>query len=122
MRVVVSGSRWITNYDIVARAISESGWTPTLIVEGGARGVDRLARQWAEENGVPYKTFEAIWALHGFAAGPIRNQEMAQFGDVLVAIPRGESKGTRNMILAMTLAGKPIFVYDIDRAASEQGS
>jgi hypothetical protein len=38
---------------------------------------------------------------------------MAQMGDALVAIPEGKSKGTRNMILAMRLLGKPIFVKEV---------
>lgn len=129
MKVVVAGSRYITDYDIVARAIALSGWKPTLIIEGGQRsyqgypkakvvgGVDWLALQWAIRNGIPYHTEYALWDVEGRAAGPLRNRRMAQIGDVLVAIPQGESRGTRNMILAMRVVCKPVFVYDAGKTS-----
>src|ERR1041385_1222218 len=125
MKVIVSGSRWIQDYKIVADAIAESGFKPTLIIEGGQRsyagfsvakvvgGVDWLANQWAKAHGIDVHTEYALWDVHGKAAGPIRNRVMAEIGDVLVAIPEGKSRGTRNMILAMRLAGKPIFVKEV---------
>lgn len=122
MKVVVSGSRFITDYDFVARAISESGFIPTLIIEGGQRtyddndepigGVDYLASLWAFRNGVDHEQVDAKWKEQGLAAGPIRNRKMAVTGDALVAIPKGISKGTRNMIMAMKMQGKPIFIKE----------
>jgi hypothetical protein len=38
---------------------------------------------------------------------------MAEIGDALVAIPEGKSRGTRNMILAMRLVDKPIFIKEV---------
>lgn len=123
MKVIVSGSRNITDYDLVAHAISESGFTPSLIIEGGQRtyddndepigGVDYLASLWAFRNGVNHEQIDAKWKEQGLAAGPIRNRKMAETGDVLVAIPQGVSKGTRNMILAMKMQSKPIFVMEV---------
>lgn len=124
MRVVVAGSRNITDYDFVVRTIVESGFTPTLIIEGGQRsyqgyplaqivgGVDWLAWKWATQNHVRVHTEYALWDAHGKAAGPIRNRKMAEIGDALIAIPWGKSKGTRNMILTMRLLGKPVFIRE----------
>jgi hypothetical protein len=39
MRVVVAGSRSITNPKLVARAIEKSGFVITELIYGGARGV-----------------------------------------------------------------------------------
>ena len=71
---------------------------PSLIVQGGAKGADELARLYAEHYLVNYKTFEADWCLHGKAAGPIRNKEMllAHSDAVVVAFPGG--KGTENCV------------------------
>lgn len=47
-----------------------------LLVEGGAKGADNLARQWAKEHGWRVHTEIAEWAKYGPAAGPIRNRKM----------------------------------------------
>jgi hypothetical protein len=123
MKVVVAGSRYIEDYGLVSRAISASGFKPTLIIEGGQRrydttrrqivgGVDWLARQWAEAHNIECRTIEADWRTHGRAAGPIRNKKQAAEGDALVAIPEGRSRGTRDMIAAMRVLDKPIFVVE----------
>ena len=48
------------------------------------------------------------------AAGPIRNKEMAQNGDFLVAFWDGKSKGTKNMIKTMKACGKhgEVIIYE----------
>ena len=70
----------------------------TLLIEGGARGADFMARKFAEWAGIPVKTFGADWAAHGKAAGPIRNRRMLEEGkpDLVVAFDGGV--GTADMI------------------------
>ena len=77
----------------------------SLLIEGGARGADRFAREWAQERGCPYRTFCAQWKKYGKSAGPIRNAEMLRFGkpQLLVAFPGGA--GTENMIDQANAAG-----------------
>ena len=57
----------------------------TGVVSGGASGADRLGEQWAVSLKIPVKIFKADWSQHGSAAGPIRNQQMADF---LVCYPQ----------------------------------
>jgi hypothetical protein len=71
------------------------------IVCGGARGADSLGEKWGIANGVPIKYFFPKWEEFGKAAGHIRNAEMAEYGDFLVAFWDGQSRGTANMIQAM---------------------
>ena len=67
----------------------------TLLIEGGARGADRLAREWAIARGVRYETMNADWDRYGRAAGVIRNGEMLDRRPrILVAFPGGN--GTDN--------------------------
>jgi hypothetical protein len=70
----------------------------SLILEGGASGADRLARQWAEDRGVMFKTYPAQWGKHGRKAGPMRNAEMLawEYLSGVVAFPGG--RGTADMI------------------------
>lgn len=76
-----------------------------ILVEGGARGADRLARLWAVEQGVRFVTYEADWAQFGSAAGLIRNQKMLteSHPDMVVAFPGG--RGTADMITRAKRAG-----------------
>jgi hypothetical protein len=49
------------------------------VVSGGASGADALGESWAQTRGIPVKVFPADWHQLGYAAGPIRNQQMADF-------------------------------------------
>lgn len=97
MKVVVAGSRDIDDRERVFSAIEDSGFEPDEIVYGGASGVDKLAKQWAVENGVSTSLFEPNWDAHGKAAGPKRNERMAEYADAAVLVWDGESRGTRSM-------------------------
>lgn len=69
-----------------------------LLIHGGARGADSLAKRWAEREGVPAREFIADWTLHGKAAGPMRNQRMLDEGKphMVIAFPGG--RGTADMV------------------------
>lgn len=47
MKVIVAGSRTITNYERVKQVIAEFPFLITEIVSGGARGVDQMGERWA---------------------------------------------------------------------------
>lgn len=98
MRVIVAGSRGITDAQKVALAIEESGFNPSAIISGTARGVDQLGEDWAAQHNIPVERFPADWKQYGRAAGHIRNEVMAQNAEALVALWDGVSKGTKNMI------------------------
>lgn len=112
MKIIIAGNRYFEDYDFLKRGINNifrhienEGGKPLnniMIVSGGARGTDTMAARFAKENNIPFKEFRADWGKHGRAAGPIRNQEMADFvknGDcLLIAFWDYESRGTRSMI------------------------
>lgn len=116
MRVIIAGSRDITDYDVVSQAIADSGFDVTRVVSGCCRGVDRLGEQWAKERYITIHAFPANWRANGKAAGPIRNREMAQNADALVAVTwEGGTAGTKNMIEEARKAGLKIHVHYIKR-------
>lgn len=98
MRVIVAGSRDIVDQIHVSKAIIDSGFEVTELVSGAARGVDRLGEAWARANKIPIRRFPAYWELHGRAAGYLRNEDMAEHSDALVAVWDGKSRGTGHMI------------------------
>lgn len=95
------------------------GYDMIEIVTGGCRGVDHSAKAWAMHHRIPHREFPADWNTHGKAAGPIRNKQMAEYADKLVALWDGESRGTLNMIQTMTREGKPVFVWPIQKGRGE---
>lgn len=98
MRTMIAGSRSIVDYAVVEDAISKSGFLITEVVSGGARGVDTLGEEWSRRYLVPLKVFPADWEKYGKRAGPIRNVEMGNYAEALIAVWDGYSSGTKHMI------------------------
>lgn len=111
MKTIVAGSREGFVAKNVFEAIEESGFTITEVVSGTARGVDRDGEYFAKVNKLPLKLFPANWDAHPRSAGAIRNNEMAEYADALVAVWDGQSPGTKHMIAAMKSRNKPVYVY-----------
>jgi hypothetical protein len=117
MKVIVAGSRHITDYQLVSQVITNTinkyDIQITELVSGCAAGVDSLGEQWAIENGIKVEPFESAWddltvpnALirtnkwgkqYNARAGFQRNERMAEYGDVLIAIWDGKSNGTKDI-------------------------
>lgn len=113
MKVIVAGSRTITNIKFVEAAIAASSFTITELVSGAARGVDQLGELWAFNNKIPIQKFRANWNEHGRMAGMIRNVEMANYADALIAIWDGKSKGTKHMIWTAQKNKLKVHVYNV---------
>lgn len=111
MKIIIAGSRDINDQSIVAKAINSSPYTITEIVSGAARGVDTSAEVYANMSNLPLKKFPADWDKYGKPAGAIRNKQMADYADGLIAVWDGKSPGTRIMIQMMNKASKPVHLW-----------
>jgi len=80
------------------------------IVSGMARGADAIGASFAKQHGIQLYEFPADWHTNGKRAGYLRNEEMADFADGLLAFWDGESRGTAHMIQAMYDRKKPVSV------------
>jgi len=101
MRTIIAGGRGFSDYtrlQVEMQSFSSAISSTITVISGGAEGADKLGERWAIEEELNFKRFPADWSAHGKAAGPIRNKEMAEYSDALVAFWDGESAGTRNMI------------------------
>lgn len=83
--------------------------TILVLVEGGATGLDTLARAWAIARGIPVETYAPDWKQHGKAAGPIRNGQMADVIDALAAFPGG--RGTADMVRQARKRRMPVYEF-----------
>lgn len=98
MKTIIAGSRNIINIHYLIDAIEEIDWEITEVVCGKARGADHLGELWAQFNNIPVKEFPANWNKFGRSAGYKRNAEMANYGEALIALWDGGSRGTKSMI------------------------
>lgn len=94
MRIAIIGSRGITVSDIgryLPRECSE-------IVYGGAKGVDTCAEEYAKKNGIKLSVFLPDYKKFGRAAPIVRNKQIVEYSDKVIAFCDGESKGTLSVI------------------------
>ena len=101
MKVIIAGGRDFNNYpllkekcDIILSKVKED----IIIVSGTAKGADLLGERYAVEHNYQIVYFPANWRLYGAGAGPIRNKEMAEYGDSLILFWNGVSKGSADML------------------------
>lgn len=111
MKTIIAGSRNITDYEIVKQAIILSGISVSEVVSGRARGVDTLGEKYALENNLPIKEFPALWDIWGRSAGYMRNSQMAEYAEALVAVWDGSSRGTAHMISEAKKNKLQVFVH-----------
>jgi hypothetical protein len=114
MKVILAGSREITDYSELLTAISTAKFEITEVVCGMAAGTDKLGEKWARVNNVPVKEMPADWNKYGKPAGPIRNRQMAEYADAAIVLWDGVSPGSRNMISEMNRLKKPVFIRIVE--------
>lgn len=116
MRVLVCGDRNWNNQermfnvlDVVHRHRAIS-----CIIEGEARGADKMAAEWALRRSVQWEPYPADWGRLGKIAGPVRNTEMLAKGlpDLVYAFHDNleQSKGTKNMIMQSRRSGLTVYL------------
>lgn len=92
--VVVTGSRAWEDAALIGRVLA--ALNPKLVVQGGAKGADRIAFEWAVTNNVSGHTMPAFWDQDGKRAGSLRNIRMLEMypGALVVGFPLDRSIGT----------------------------
>ena len=107
MKVAVIGSRSIRNADIGKRIPPDT----TLIISGGAVGVDTLAEKYADEHGIEKLILYPAYELYGRSAPLIRDRLIVDHADLVIAFWDGESRGTEYTISYAKQRRVPIQVY-----------
>lgn len=116
MKVIIAGSRMGVNQKFFDETLNNlflvenAPYTITQVISGCARGVDTMAIEWAQKHGFDIVRFYANWELLGPKAGPLRNQDMAEYGDLLVAFFNADAanRGTNDMCTKMAKMNKKL--------------
>jgi len=121
VKVIIAGGRAFEDMGTLRGAIADAGFAISAVVSGAcgidasapsrdsriARGADGLGETWARLEGIPIRRFYAAFHELGRAAGPIRNAEMAEYGEALIALPG--DRGTASMIREARKRGLRVF-------------
>lgn len=97
MILAVVGSRTFEDAYLVFRVLIT--YPISHIISGGARGADTLAIDYAEAMNIPYTIYPADWDKYGRSAGFIRNKDIVDNSDQVLAFWDGISKGTQHTLV-----------------------
>lgn len=111
MKYIVAGGRDFADKKQMHQALCLLLVPHDTIISGCAPGADTLAIEWGDLQGLQVDKMPADWDKFGKSAGPIRNQQMAQAADGLIAFWDGKSPGTKDMITKAINYGLETHVY-----------
>ena len=117
MKLAIVGSRKFHNYRYLENLLEPIKESIEWIISGGAKGVDTLAERYARKHNIPFLLFPANWDRYGKRAGLMRNQQIVDEADHMIAIPTSTSKGTRDSIRRARAKGIPVEVFEILKEA-----
>ena len=113
--VAVIGSRSIRQADLTRYLPPGT----TMLVSGGATGVDTIAEEYARQHALPIRVFRPNYALYGRKAPLFRNRQIVECADMVVALWDGKSTGTTYTINYAHERGVPVKLYIPREAAAE---
>lgn len=110
MKIAIIGSRNVT-----VKNMEEYAHQADEIVSGGAKGVDACAAAYAREHGIKLTEILPEYERYGRAAPIVRNREIVDYADEVVAFWDGKSKGTLSVINYAKKANKKCLVVMCDQ-------
>lgn len=117
INLAIVGSRTFTDYELLKQHIDPANIA--AIVSGGAIGADTLAERFAVEHQLQMIIFKPDYAKHGRAAPFIRNTDIIEASDAVIAFWDGKSTGTLDSIKKARKLGKPVTIVEYLRIGLE---
>ena len=109
MKIAIVGSRSLTSCNI-GNYVSDGD----EIVSGGADGIDRCAKEYANKNGLKLTEFLPEYEHYGRAAPILRNRQIVDYADKIIVFWNGRSKGALSVIKYAKKVGKECRVIICD--------
>ena len=111
-QVIIAGSRDFADYGLLQAKCDQffRDKRPTAIISGLARGADTLGARYARERGIQVLEFPTDWERLGRRAGMVRNLQMLEAANAVVAFWDGQSRGTAHTINEAKKKGLPLRV------------
>ena len=109
MKLLIAGSRSITDFDLTPYVPEDT----SLILTGGANGVDALAEEYADKHRISKLILRPQYKLYHRGAPLKRNDRMVELCDKVLVIWDGVSHGTKHTIDYANMLGKPIEIVAV---------
>ena len=109
MKIAIIGSRGlhVENFgDYLPEGVTE-------IVSGGAKGIDTDAENYARDNNIITTIFLPDYSRYGRGAPIVRNKQIVDYADEVIAFWDGKSRGTKSVIDYCKKQGKKITVVTV---------
>ena len=107
MKIAVIGSRdMMPNIEKIIRDIQKITDEKPIIISGGAKGTDQQAKIAAKKMEWEYIEYRPNYELYGTPATIIRNRQIIEQAEYILAYWNGESKGTAQAIEYAKKKGK----------------
>lgn len=114
MKILICGSRKDFNKDDAIELLADILMEIPLedeIIHGGAMGIDMYANGFFKARCQNVKTYRPDYAKYGKEAPLIRDKEMVDKSDKVIAFWNGKSTGTKYTIDYARKKGKPVDIY-----------
>lgn len=114
--LAIIGSRSFTDYSFAEKTILDiirkNNIVVCKIISGGASGSDKIAEMFAEKYNIPIEIIKPDWT-NGKRSGVIRNTEIINKSNYIIAFWDGKSKGTLDSINKTKKLNKKISIIDV---------
>lgn len=112
MKLAVTGSRHWTDEAKIIATLDDIRPRPTLLIHGGAEGVDAISAQWARANGI-HRACVRPGNPKVASSYLDRNSVIVELADKVIAFrAAGKSNGTDDTIRKSTDCGKLLMVVE----------
>lgn len=109
MKVAVVGSRGLVVDNLVQYLPKET----SEIISGGAKGIDTCAEEYAKKNNIKLIVIKPDYQRYKKGAPLIRNKEIVDLADCVIAFWDKKSRGTKFVIDDCLKKDKKCIVYNI---------
>ena len=109
MKILIAGSRSIEEFDFSPLIPKDT----TLIISGGAKGIDALAEKYADKHKISKLILLPQYNLYGKAAPLKRNEMMVDIADMVIVVWDGRSRGTKYTLQYATKKNKNIMLVTV---------
>lgn len=113
IEVIVTGGRDFIDKDFLHKKLAELHRERKIVklIQGGARGADSMAEDWARFMDIPCHTEKAQWDRYGASAGPRRNLKMLlDFPSAVVVAFKGGT-GTNHCVKQAEGMGREVLDF-----------
>ena len=112
IKLAIVGSRTFNDYNLLELTVKANYDVPNIsqIISGGACGADKLAEHFAKNNNIETTIYKPDWNKYGKRAGYMRNVDIINAADHVLAFWDGNSKGTKHDIDIAIKYNKPLII------------